>query len=125
VAKRKRRDPNKKPFRLSPPEPKYPVATVAYYGPDDRTATKVAVGIVNQHQMVVAFERWFGDDVATNASVQAEIQAFISQHNAAQVVVTEGIFGCPHEEGIDFPEGEDCPFCPFWAGKQGTAARDV
>ena len=28
--------------------------------------------------------------------------------------------GCPHEEGEDFPLGEDCPFCPFWKGKQGS-----
>lgn len=26
----------------------YPVATIAYYGPDDRHATKVAVGIVKE-----------------------------------------------------------------------------
>jgi hypothetical protein len=24
----------------------------------------------------------------------------------------------------DFPLGEDCPFCPFWAGKQGSNRRD-
>jgi hypothetical protein len=30
--------------------------------------------------------------------------------------------GCPHEEGEDFPVGEDCPFCPFWKGKQGSNA---
>ena len=28
--------------------------------------------------------------------------------------------GCPHEEGKDFPVDEDCPFCHFWAGKQGS-----
>jgi len=33
---------------------------------------------------------------------------------------TGGNIGCPHEEGLDFPEGEDCPFCPFWKGKQGS-----
>jgi len=33
-------------------------------------------------------------------------------------VVTDGIIGCPHEEGIDFPVGEGCPYCPFWRGKQ-------
>jgi hypothetical protein len=44
MAKRKRRLTGKKPFHLPPPEPKYPIATVAYYGPDDRTPTKIAVG---------------------------------------------------------------------------------
>lgn len=125
MAKRKRRKSNKKPFKLPPVEPQYPIATVAYYGPDDRTATKIAVGIVNQHNQVLALERWTGPDVATNPGVQDEIKQFIEQHKAKKVVVTDGIIGCPHEEGIDFPEGEDCPFCPFWEGKQGTAAREL
>ncbi|HEY2587148.1 MAG TPA: hypothetical protein VGI81_15480 [Tepidisphaeraceae bacterium] len=30
--------------------------------------------------------------------------------------------GCPHEEGIDFPLGQECPFCPFWHGKQGITS---
>ena len=28
------------------------------------------------------------------------------------------------EEGMDFPQGEDCPFCPFWEGKQGSNRKD-
>jgi hypothetical protein len=28
------------------------------------------------------------------------------------------MLGCPHEEGIDYPEGEACPACPFWAGRE-------
>jgi hypothetical protein len=30
-------------------------------------------------------------------------------------VVADRIVGCPHEEGIDYPDGEKCPECPFWA----------
>jgi hypothetical protein len=26
--------------------------------------------------------------------------------------------GCPHEEEIDYPKGEACPHCPFWAGRE-------
>jgi hypothetical protein len=29
----------------------------------------------------------------------------------------ERIIGCPHEEGIDYPEGKSCPQCPYWAGR--------
>lgn len=39
-------------------------------------------------------------------------------------LATDGNIGCPHEEGEDFPSGEDCPFCPFWKGKQGSARRE-
>ncbi|MFL5236975.1 MAG: hypothetical protein ACJ8EL_05125 [Rhizomicrobium sp.] len=34
---------------------------------------------------------------------------------ASTVAMTEGIVGCPHEEGIDYPLGEACPDCPYWA----------
>jgi hypothetical protein len=96
-----------------------PVATVAYYGPDGRTPTKVAVGITQQFgEEPTALKRWWGTDVASDLSIQREIAEFIKAHDAKSVVVTDGIIGCPHEEGIDFPIGEDCPFCPFWRGKQ-------
>lgn len=98
---------------------KLPVATIAYYGPDDTTATKVAVGIVTQWgQEPVELKRWWGKDVQKDRRIQKEIVEFIKAHGAKSAVVTDGVIGCPHEEGVDFPEGEDCPFCPFWKGKQ-------
>ena len=30
----------------------------------------------------------------------------------------EEIYGCPHEEGQDYPLGEVCPACPFWAHRR-------
>jgi hypothetical protein len=123
MAKRKKHQIGKRPFRLPPPESKYPIATVAHYGPDDRTTTKIAVGIVNQHNTVLALERWAGPDVVKNPEIAAQIQSFIVLHGAKSVIITDGVIGCPHEEGLDFPEGEDCPFCPFWEVKQGSAAH--
>ena len=39
----------------------YPVATIAFYGPDDKRASKVAVGIVYAADAEpAALERWFG-----------------------------------------------------------------
>jgi hypothetical protein len=29
--------------------------------------------------------------------------------------LADRIIGCPHEEGVDYPEGQSCPRCPFWA----------
>lgn len=98
----------------------HPIATVAYYGPDDRRATKVAVAIIPaQDEEPAALERWFGDerDVRRDHSINDEILKFIRQHEARSVVMTDGIIGCPHEEGIDYPEGATCPHCPFWAGR--------
>jgi hypothetical protein len=40
-----------------------------------------------------------------------------ARSNARKLAMSDGNMGCPHEEGKDFPHGEDCPFCPFWKGK--------
>jgi hypothetical protein len=96
----------------------YPVATIAFYGPDDTRASKVAVMIVAaQGAESVALERWFDEDgdVRTNPVVAGEILQFLGVHGAKSVVMSDGIIGCPHEEGIDYPDDQVCPQCPFWA----------
>ena len=41
----------------------YPIATIAYYGPDDRFASKVAVGIIlrEEDEEVAGLKRWFSE----------------------------------------------------------------
>jgi hypothetical protein len=36
---------------------------------------------------------------------------------AKSVAIADRIIGYPHEEGLDYPEGEWCPQCPFWKGR--------
>lgn len=98
----------------------HPIATVAYYGPDDQFASKVAVGIIpHQGGDVAALERWTseGVDVRYDPAINQEVVAFIEEHEVKSVVMTDGPIGCPHEEGIDYPEGESCPECPYWADR--------
>ena len=102
---------------------KYPFGTIAYYGPDDVHVTKIAVGIFEAQDAEPILERWYGPDVMTNAEVQVQIAGFLEAHGVRQVAITDGIIGCPHEEGVDFPEGQECPYCPFWEGKQGIQVR--
>jgi hypothetical protein len=102
----------------------YPLATVARYGPDDRTATKLVAAVFVYDGAEPVLARWVATDLDTNRKVQEECAAFLKEHRAKRVVTVPEILGCPHEEGEDFPEGTDCPFCPFWRGKQGTARRD-
>ena len=97
----------------------YPVATVALYGPDDTTATKLTVGIVPAETAEVTdLRRWFSErgDIRNDADVAEQVLAFIADTGAKSVVMTDRIIGCPHEEGIDY-EGSTCPHCPFWAGR--------
>lgn len=96
----------------------YPAATVAYYGPDDTRASKIAVGIVHEgSDSPIAMERWFVQegDIRKDRAIATEISQFLRLHGVKSVVMTETIIGCPHEEGIHYPEGGVCPMCPFWA----------
>jgi hypothetical protein len=103
-------------------QPQYPIGTVALYGPDDQTTTKIAAGVILHENAEPILQRWVATDVTTNPKVQQEMKDFFLQHGVKSVAMTEGNMGCPHEEGEDFPYGEDCPFCPFWKGKQGSSA---
>ena len=99
----------------------YPVATVAFYGPDDKMATKVSVGIVaGDDEEPIALERWFSEkgDVRHDHIILEHILQFIKSQRPKSVVMTDRIIGCPHEEGKDYPDGEKCPRCPFWANRE-------
>ncbi|HXU39497.1 MAG TPA: hypothetical protein VN937_24295 [Blastocatellia bacterium] len=98
----------------------YPVATVAFYGPDDKRATKVAVGIINEERADPdPLQRWHSDqtDLRFDEQIIKQVLDFIRRHKALSVATTDRIIGCPHEEGIDYPEGTSCPECPFWEGR--------
>ena len=98
----------------------YPVATVAFYGPDDTRATKVAVGIVAYEDADAdPVERWFckTTDARIDPEVAEAIVRFIDHHGVKSVAAFDRIIGCPHEEGIDYPEGEKCTQCSFWANR--------
>jgi len=103
----------------------YPVATVALYGPDDVTATKIAVGIVPAEGAETSeLRRWLsnGAEIRGDVQVAAEVLAFIEAAGALSVTMTDRIIGCPHEEGVD-SDGPTCPACPFWAGRDRWTSR--
>ena len=103
----------------------WPVATVALYGPDDTMATKLAVGIVpSEDAEATELRRWFsqGADIRGDTGVAEEVLAFIETAGAKTVVMTDGIIGCPHEEGIDY-QGSTCPVCLFWAGRDRWSGK--
>ena len=105
----------------------YPMATVAFYGPDDKRATKVAVGIITHGDNVEFLERWFSDesDVRSDPVITQKVVAFITEHGVKTVGYADQIIGCPHEEGADYPEGATCPKCLFWAGHDRWTGQPV
>jgi len=98
----------------------YPVATIAFYGPDDSKASKVAVGVVTKPDgEAEVLQRWRSatTDVRTDSRIGGEVLAFLKVHAVMSVVLSEGIIGCPHEEGVDYRRGEICPECLFWSNR--------
>jgi hypothetical protein len=98
--------------------PKYPLGTIAAYGPDNKLATKLAVSVFKrpEDKEPVELHRWFTNvgDVRNDAAIGAEVAEFLKRHGVKQTVRTDRIIGCPHEEGKDYPLGGTCPHCPFW-----------
>ena len=103
----------------------YPVATVALYGPNDRKATKLVVGIIrHEHGDADQIKKWYSDDdIMKESDVFEEVLNFIQTSGAKSVGMIDKIIGCPHEEGIDYPEGHSCPLCPFWTGRNRWTGR--
>jgi len=96
----------------------WPVATIAFYGPDLSRASKVADGILAYEDAEPEMRAWQleAGDVRSDPAIGLEILEFIEEAGALSVVMSDGIMGCPHQEGVDY-EGEWCPVCEFWRGR--------
>lgn len=98
----------------------YPAASVAFYGPTDRLASKVVVGVTAfEGADVSPLERWYSpdQDARENPQLLKTVLRFLEAQGVKSVVMPDGLLGCPHEEGKDCPEGEQCPFCPYWRNR--------
>ena len=98
----------------------YPVASVAFYGPTNRVASKVVVGITAfDGADVEPLERFYSpdQDARKNPQVLKTVLQFLEAQGFNTVVMPESLLGCPHEEGEDYPDGEQCPHCPYWRNR--------
>ena len=98
---------------------KYPLATISAYGPDNKRATKLVVGILRRagQKDPNPMRSWSTDaiDVRHDPLIAAELADWLRSQGIKDTVSHDRIIGCPHEEGIDYPIGRTCPQCPFWA----------
>jgi hypothetical protein len=106
----------------------YPLMTVGLYGPTASRATKLVVSVfISEKDSPDILERWFSEDrdVRDNIELLEKILEFQQKHKAKSLAMPDGIIGCPHEEGIDYPEGKSCPQCPYWAGRDRWTGERV
>jgi hypothetical protein len=99
----------------------WPIATVAFYGPNLSQATKITVGIVpSENAEVEELRDWKVDDgeIRADPRIAREILEFIEERRVLSVAMTDGIIGCPH--GDYGPAVR--PHCPGDAADASAAA---
>ena len=105
----------------------YPVATLAFYGPDDRKASKAVLGIIASPDAEPQLHKWFREvpdaDLRYDVKLQNAWLEIMRREGVQSLAMLEAINGCPHEEGVDYPLGQVCPACPFWAHRRRPAER--
>lgn len=96
----------------------YPLGIIAFYGYNDQAATKAVIGIVRtaggEPENIKKWEHPNGD-LRKDVPAIKELFRYIESHGVVSVALTPGIYYCPHEPGVDFPEGEACSACAFWS----------
>jgi hypothetical protein len=96
----------------------YPLGIIAFYGPTDQIATKAVIGIVMKAgDSPEHIKKWIYEDGDLRKDVPSikELFRYIESYNVLSVALTPGIYYCPHEPGIDYPEGGTCQKCSFWS----------
>ena len=100
----------------------YPVATLAFYGPDDKKASKAVLGIFAAKGDEPQLHKWFRESTEADLRYDTKLQntwiEILRREGVRSLAMMEEINGCPHEEGVDYPLGQVCPACPFWAKRQ-------
>jgi hypothetical protein len=83
-------------------------------------ATKLVVSVLERpgQREPAAMRTWttHAVDVRHDPTIAAAVTDFIREYAVKHTVTSDRIMGCPHQEGIDYPMGRNCPRCPFWAG---------
>jgi hypothetical protein len=89
---------------------------------NERRATKVVLGFFEFEGAEPMLQKWIRDekekDCRYDPVIQAKLRREIERLGARSLSYQEIILGCPHEEGIDYPLGEICPECPYWAHRK-------
>ena len=96
----------------------YPLGIIAFYGPTDKIASKAVIGIIMKAgSSPEHIKKWIFENGDLRKDVESikELFRYIESYNVQSVALFPGIYYCPHEPGVDFPEGGACQKCSFWS----------
>jgi len=78
----------------------------------------VVIGYVAEEGDEPKLQKFMIDsDVREDVTIQTTLLKVVGRIEAKTVSLSDGVVGCPHEAGVDFPEGEVCPVCEYWQGR--------
>src|SRR4051812_36448362 len=100
--------------------PESPIGTVALYGPDDKTTTKIAAGVITTPAAEPIVRRWVASDVTTNPKVRQEVKEFFAGHGVKSVAVREGTWDAPTRKAKVSSKGRTAP--SVRSGRTSTGA---
>ena len=97
---------------------RYPVGSITMYGPD-RTKSFLIIASVfhDENTSEPTTKRWIGSSVRSDENVIRQMTEFFLMHAVKSVICFRENVGCIHQEGLDYPSGQTCPFCPYWRDK--------
>ena len=105
----------------------YPVATLAYYGPDDRTAIRISVGVATVEDGEMEMRRWYGrpgQNLHHDVAIHKEVLAHINARQVASVAILDKINGCACQDDDEMPAAVRCTTpCGFWEGVERPTDR--
>src|SRR6266480_4439150 len=103
----------------------WPIATIAFYGPNLSQATKVTVGIVpSENAEVEELRDWKVDygDIRADPGIAREILEFIEKHRVLSVAMTDGVSAVLTKKGST-TKANGARFASF--GTDEIALRDI
>jgi hypothetical protein len=102
---------------------KYPIGTVAFYGPDDKTTTKIAAGVILHDGAETIIQRWVATDVTTNPKVQQELKDFFLQHGVKSVAMSQGTWAARTRRDWTFRTARTARFARSGRGNKEVTER--
>jgi len=95
----------------------FPFGILSYFGPDNESITKIVALVIKGSDIKPILRSWSQPGVTSDPLVAAEIGKFFLENKTENIVMPDGVLGCPHEEGVDFPLRTVCPYCVFWSSQ--------
>ena len=111
-----------------PPTKRYPIGTIACYGPNDRKTTKIVAAVFEYENAKPILERWVSTNVSNNPKVRLQMKALFDRHTVKSVIKMDRQSRLSPRRRTGFSHGQRLSVLSFlgWkTGKCSAGLRDI